>query len=365
MASRTLLTSRRGALRAALGIGLAAPALASCVARGDVDADLEGRGIADGKGVWTAGSHDGPTEFGIHIPGPVHTSTEQFEHDLETLVALGMTWVRLPVVANTVVRTWGFATGSVQLDVDVLDRVRQGARMARERGLKVCLVVADVYDVPQAPEAEFLRNMRQYWGSLARHLAAQVDIWQILNEPDGAHFRTRREVPALRRPAYLRELSRALAAAHAEIAEIDPDVTITTNLYGYPLGDAMERRWVQSLDALAPHLDLITVDAYPALSEYEARELPRRLGRLQERYGKEIAVGEIGLQTCSHCATEDEQARAYAIYLDALQSPSIAVAFFYQLRDDGSGTGEGTFGIEREDGSEKPSFDVIREHLRS
>lgn len=365
MVSRALLTSRRDALRAAFGVGLAASGLASCEARGDLNADRKGRGIADGAGVWKAGSHEGPTEFGILVPGPMHTSAAQFESDLETLANLGMSWVRLPIVADTVVRAWGFTAGSVQLDEGVLDRVRSGAAMARKRGLKVCLVVADIYDVPQADEAEFLRNMRQYWGGLAGHLSAQVDVWQIFNEPDGAHFRTGRDVPALRRSAYLQELARALAAAHEEIAGIDPDVSITTNLYGYPLGDAMERRWVESLDAIAPHLDLITVDAYPELSEPEARELPRRLGRLQERYGKEVAVGEIGLQTCSHCVTEEEQARAYSMYLDILQDSDVAVIFFYTLRDDGSGTGEGTFGIERADGSEKPSFEVIQEDLAS
>jgi hypothetical protein len=319
--------------------------------------------LADGPGVWTEGSHEGPTEFGITLPAPPHRSQEEFEGDLARLKSLGMTWARFAVVADTVVENWGFAEGAVSLDPDVLDRIARAAAAAQEAGLKVCMVMADIYDAPEADEAEFLRNMRQYWAGVVAPLAEHVDVWQILNEPDGAHFRTMEDVAQADRPEYLRMLARTLGAAHDELERVDAHVTMTTNLYGYPLGDAMEERWTESLDAIAPHLDVITVDAYPELSREETLELPDRVSRLRERYGKEVMIGEMGLQTCTDCATEEQQAEAYRLYLENLQDSVISVLFFYQLRDTGEDTGEGTFGIEESDGTDKPAAAVIEELL--
>ncbi|HEX7349477.1 hypothetical protein [Brachybacterium sp.] len=380
MVAREILTPRRRVL-AALGAGAMAAGVSACAdsagsdgavepaapvraadgSSGLVDAPGE---LADGPGVWAAGSFDGPTEFGITMAGPSHSTDEQFEADLTTQLELGMSWIRIPVVADTVVEEWGFAAGAVVLDRLMLDRIARGAARARERGLKVCMIVADIYDNPAADEDEFLRNMRQYWAGVAEPLVEHVDVWQVFNEPDGAHFRTLDTVPSGQRPEYLRTLARALGAAHQEFERADPEVTITTNLYGYPLNDAMERRWVESLDVLAPHLDVLTVDAYPELSEQEARELPQRIDRLGERYGKEVMLGEIGLQTCSQCWTEAQQAEAYAMYVDLYADSLIPVLFFYQLRDDGTDTGEGTYGILKFDGTPKPALGEISEGLQ-
>lgn len=380
MAAREILTPRRNLL-SALGAGAMVAGVAACAdvattggagvpvthARdaGESSDVVEGPGVlADGPGVWAAGSFDGPTEFGITMAGPSHSTDEQFEADLTTQLELGMSWIRIPVVADTVVEQWGFASGSVVLDRPMLDRIARGAALAQKRGLKVCMIVADIYDNRDADEDEFLRNMRQYWAGVAEPLVEHVDVWQVFNEPDGAHFRTLDEVPSGRRPEYLRTLARALGAAHEEFERADPGVTITTNLYGYPLNDAMERRWVESLDVLAPHLDVLTVDAYPELSEHEARLLPLRIDRLRDRYGKEVMLGEIGLQTCSHCWTEAQQAEAYAMYVDLYADSLIPVLFFYQLRDDGTDTGEGTYGILQLDGTPKPAAGEVRKGLR-
>lgn len=297
------------------------------------------------------------------MAGPSHMTQEQFDADLTTLVELGMSWIRIAVVAETVVEEWGFASGDVMVDRGMLEKMARGAARARERGLKVYMIVADIYDNPAAGEDEFLRNMRQYWAGVAEPLVDHVDVWQVLNEPDGAHFRTLETVPIEGRAEYLRLLARTLGAAHEEFERADREVTMTTNLYGYPLDDAMEERWIESLDVLESHLDVLTIDAYPELSEDETVELPRRIDRLRERYGKEVLLGEIGLQTCSHCWTEEQQAQAYAMYIDHYANSSIPVAFFYRLRDDGTDTGEGTFGILRDDDTPKPAFQVIREGL--
>jgi hypothetical protein len=360
VAAREVLISRRTAWRAALAGGAAlgaATTVAGCEER------PEGLGLADGAGLWKPGSRNGPTAFGMTLAGPDDDGATRFEEDLATLVDLGMDWARFAVVAASAVETWGDAGDGLRLDGAEIDRLARGAARARELGLKVCMIVADVYDVPSAREADFLDAMRAYWVAVARPLAAHVDMWQILNEPDGADFRTLEAVSSAARPEYLLGLGRALGAAHEVLEGIDPGVTMTTNLSGYPLDDAVERDWTGTLDVIAGHLDVITIDTYPGLSDEQTRLIPERASRLRTAYGREVVVGEIGLQTCTECSSVEEQAQAYRLYLDALEGSAIPVAFFYQLRDDGQDTGEGTFGVQDAQGDPKPSFDVLREAL--
>lgn len=304
--------------------------------------------------------------FGFLIEQPAEDPPEMVAQSMNEVTALGMGWVRFGIAAFSAVTSWDAPDGGIDFAPEALQKVSDAIDAAHAHGLKVCLMIIDVYPIAEASEEHFVLKMRQFWTHLGRELGSRADTIQIFNEPDGAHYRTFTDVGNPPTTAYLTELAGRLVLAREVIRAVAPDARITTNIFGYPVDTEMERRWHRVLDILSPGLDLITVDAYPQLDVEDIEDLPHKLGRLAERYGKPVSVGELGLNTCAECGTEDQQAAAYGMYTDALRDDSVAESvFFYQLRDGDPVTPDTSFGVISRDGSvRKPAWDVLAQRSR-
>jgi hypothetical protein len=293
--------------------------------------------------------------FGITIAGS-RDGGLGLQRELDLATELGLGWVRFGVDIDAVVRSWGDAQNPVDMDEQGLEALARDVAAVRQRGLQVCLLLVDARTGDDLDEPAFLQRMREYWDAVARAVGDQSYVWQVFNEPDGWDPRSTEPLEGEATPAYLAFLARALGEAQAALHRHAPRALVTTNLYGYPVDDARERRWTEIFDVIAPNLDVLTVDAYPDLDAEALDALPARAKRLADRYGTSMMIGEIGLPTGDDRFDEADQADAYARYVEVLDEPSLLASFFYELRSaDGSG-----FGILREGGNPKPAFTVLR-----
>lgn len=330
---------------------------------------LAGLGLLAGPGAGCAPRPDpngALRRFGFTMGDPAWTSRDRLRQDLDAIAGLGMGWARFAVRADLTVAAWGDPGQPVRLHESTLETIGWTIDEARARGLEVILMVIDVYPDADAPDDVLTAKQRDYWEQLGRAFADRVGTWQIFNEADGATYRiyqdpgideSGRVDDAGRR--YLADLAAKLAVGQEAIHAANPEARITTNLFGYPVDDAIEHRWRTVLDAIAPSLDLITLDMYPQLFEDAIAGMPARLQRISERYGLPVMVGEIGLQTCSECFTEQEQADAYEDYVAALDGSIAEAIVFYDLREGRVDGGRSTFGVLHENGAPKPAHTAL------
>jgi len=124
----------------------------------------------------------------------------------------------------------------------------------------------------------------------------------------------------------------------------------------YPAGDSLIRGGEQRV-----RLDTITLDLYPADDAGEIDKLGVRVSATAQHYGKRVDVGEIGLQTCKTCWTEQDQATYLPKAIASLKNAQPGVVLLYQVRDQStdSTNGEATFGIRHYDGSPKVAYDDV------
>lgn len=301
------------------------------------------------------------SRFGFLVGQPDLDGAAMVKQDADLVSGLGMGWVRFGVDASEAVKSWDGRGGSVVLHESVCRVVEDSIDHARAQHLKVCLMVIDVWPDHAASDDEFMTKMRHYWSAIAQRFGSKVEQVQIFNEADGQHYRTNASLGAEPGIDYLHELADRLATAREVFHAANPQTKVTTNLIGYPATWDVEPRWNRILDVIAPSIDLITVDAYPQLQQDVIYDLPHKLERLQQRYGKPLAVGELGLNTCATCATPADQARGYGMYIHALRSSVAEAVFFYKLRDGENPQDPGsTFGVVSRDGhTPKPSWNTL------
>lgn len=299
--------------------------------------------------------------FTVAAPGE-DPSLSAFRADVDRIVDGGGTWIRFGVRAEVVVAEWGGEDG-VRFDPSGLDTVVRAARHARDAGLEVYLISTDG-DPRPVSDAEYTRSMAAYWEGLAQTFAGEVTVWQIFNEPDGLHYRTRAEIPESRRPAYYADLGNRLEAAARIIGEHDPAGQVTTNVSGYPIDGSTGAYWQEFFDATAHGLDTLAVSAYPQLDPQALDRLPGLVEQMRSRYDKPVIIAEVGLQTCPECFTPDQQGAGVSAAVRALHAAGPQAILVYQLRDD-RGSAEQDFGILYSDGRPKSGagevFDAVSE----
>ncbi|MFC7456543.1 hypothetical protein ACFQS2_05005 [Brachybacterium sp. GCM10030267] len=345
---RTVLTS------AALGVtGVAA--LGTLAATSSITAGGEPSSSA-GRFGFTIGSL-GPEGEG--------SSVERVLEDVAEVATLGGSGVRLNAGSGTLLETFDGPDDDLVWNESAVAEMHRILAAAADAGLRVCLMVINHYDVPDAGEDRWLSKTTAWWEGLAVRFAAQVQQIQVFNEADALHYRRYEAVGDRPPAAYLRELASRITEAGRIFRAHSRDVQITTNLYGWPVGDDIEDRWHQVLTVLAPTLDLLTVDAYIDWADTGAETLGGlvdRIARLHSTYGKPVAIGELGDPTCSICSTQQEQAEHYATFLDVLggAGDELTDVFFYQLRDRSArDESEETFGVMTESGSAKAAYNML------
>jgi hypothetical protein len=162
--------------------------------------------------------------------------------------------------------------------------------------------------------------------------------------------------------------------------ELPVRVVVAAQVYGD------DTSWVDGLYEHSPDLNSL-VDAF-ALHPYWYGHPPddpgpegslERIGALREAIDSHgggsipIEITEYGQSTAAcgeECVSEEDQAADLAAMIDAVTSNpdwKVEMLSVFQLIDRGTDTGERElqFGLLREDGSPKPSYDVVRDAIRS
>lgn len=284
---------------------------------------------------------------------------------LEEMAALGARVVRCGIGDSQVLRAWGTPAHSASLAPSRVSAIHRVFARARELGMEVWMMLIVSYPDQEASEAYWRSKTEQWWRLVAEEFAREVAVVQIFNEADGSHYRFHTAIEEADRDSYYRELADLLAAASDIFHAVAPYVQVTTNLSGWPSGERVQSRWERALDVIAPSLDLVSVDIYfdHALDEAEIPRFPARMGFLRSRYGKPVAIAEIGDPTQGSEQKEEAQQRYYAQYVRLLRDLDLRYAVFYQYRDRGSTTdAEATFGIVRADGTPKPAHRWLADH---
>lgn len=306
----------------------------------------------------------GLTEFGITVQMPSEENPQDAYDDLERARETGVTWIRLSVRNPELIDGWGNANQGVRINQDVLQMNVEFLEKARSYGMKICLMVIEGY-IGDVSYEYYIGQMRDFWNQIAEKLAPLSDVWQVFNEPDGIDYRHYEPVDEFPdQTAYYKELASAIAACGEEAHKYNPDVLITTNLYGYPVNDDMYERWIRNLTIIADSQDIITIDAYPQNNRERTKSLPTVMRDIGNRFNKNVMIGEIGVQTCPDCYSEEDQAQYYEMYIELLDSAYIDTVFLFTLRNrEDEHTGEGSFGIYNYDGSKKEAFYTVQQSL--
>lgn len=301
------------------------------------------------------------TSYGFTLSlSPDADSTEslaEFKKDVDGLVSNGQEWVRVGIVSWVVAGVWGsdhelvWNQTNLQMYDDAID-------YARSQGLLVYLITADGQSTG-ASDAQYKSTMKEYWKVVARRYAAQVTVWQIYNEVDSSTYDSMAGIKNLTSD-YLTELRAMLTIGRQAIKAASPHTLVTTNTSGWPVNDDMEARWETYFDAIAPVLDLIALDVYPADNQDQIAGITSRITKMKKRYKKPVIIAEVGLQTCDGCWTEPEQGEYVTATVKALAAAKPMAILVYRWRDAaGDSAGADTFGVRHSDGTPKSGFQQI------
>lgn len=329
-----------------------------------------------GSGSYSAGaqaakdSRAGPAGTGVdaHEPGfgfMVLFSTsgegpglEDFKKDIDILAENGQQWVRMGIVGWEIMEVWGHER-NILWDEPALKEYEAAIDYANSKGLSIFLITADADNNPDTAFDDYKVTLRQFWDTLARRFADKVDVWQVYSESDSAHFRLLSEPIEDITPEYLSDLGSMLAIARESIKAANPEVLLTTTTMGWPMSDEIQDRWHEYFDGISQHLDVISLDVYPADDEEEIELLPVRINETKRRYGKPVIIAEIGLQVAGQWTTEDQRIFVPAAIEAAKKAVPLAIIVF-QLRDEGTNA----FGLIRENRVPRPSFSAAIDVMR-
>ncbi len=298
-----------------------------------------------------AGQQKQPLRLGAMVAAPeTADGLPRWREDVDLLADHGQNLIRTGIYA------WMVAPKQDQWSPETAVFFREAFAYARDRGLAINMVV------PGAPDwaqnfgfGQYVETCRWFWTRMRESFGDQVDLWQVYNEADHAHYQ--KFTPATRDAKYLGEFAHLLGIAREVFGGVGGR-PITTNLTGWPMNDEREREWYQVLDAIGAPLDVLGIDLYPADNEAEIAILADRMRRVADRYHKPIFVAEIGLQTTPGSWTEEDQRRHVAAAISQLRKVELWGISLYELRDSSS---PGGFGIQRQDGSRKLGFaEVMR-----
>ena len=287
-----------------------------------------------------------PERLGAQVGAPVDASdVSRWRADVDTLAEHGQTLIR------TAIYSWKVAPEAERWDGEQSTFYRQELDYARQRGIEINLVVPGAPDWAQSYGFdEYVAACTWFWAQMRESFGDQTAIWQAFNEADHAHYQ--RFTKATRNAKYLGELAQLLAVARETLGR--DGVPVTTNLTGWPLSNEIEQDWYRILDAIGDSLDVIGIDLYPADSQQEIDRLVGRMERVRRRYGKEIFVAEIGLQTTPDSWTETDQQRYVTAAIRKLRTVELWGICLYELRDQ-KAPADG-FGILTIDGTRKRGF---------
>jgi arabinogalactan endo-1,4-beta-galactosidase len=158
----------------------------------------------------------------------------------------------------------------------------------------------------------------------------------------------------------LQSLSELVSLARAEIKTADPNTKTTVNVSGWPLNVATLNRFERVFDAVAPHIDVVTLDLYADVDTLA--HIPTFINAMKDRYKKPVVVGEYGVSTGDRQYSEADQATMDILMTDQIQRANPQAALVYEYDDEKqlaeSNPHEAGFGVK-----ENPLFKNILQRL--
>lgn len=360
---RTML-SRRQTLTSlpalAAGVGAAAGAAgAVAVAAPAAAATVRAADRSPGTLGFTIGSF---TENGSNL--------SQLLSDLDHVAALGGTGIRIDFGAAHLIGSWGGDTGQLSLDTRSVAQMHTLLDRAAELGLLVYVMLISHYDdnpgdAHDPSDEVWLTKTEQWWRAIAREFGSEIAIVQVFNEATGYHYRRFEAVAQEDRPAYRRDLAEKIGRCRDIVHEEAPGVLVTHNIYGWPVSDWREEIWYEELDDLADSMDLITVDAFVDFNDtgWETMNgLLDRVKRLEEAYGKQVAIGEFGVSTAGRSYEEQADRLQVGVEVMTSEESTILIGFLFRLRHKPSYSAhESQFGIIEQNSVKKTAYHRIDE----
>jgi hypothetical protein len=282
------------------------------------------------------------------------------------LVAHGQKWIRIGV-ASWDVQSGGSGT-RINWKAASLRYLDEAIDFVHRSGLKLYLITAEMPSwAESSPLDSYNRSAAAYCAHIAERYKSKISVWQVFNATNQQHYKT--HAPVTLSSTYLREESEVLAHLRGAIKSVDPSILITTNSDGFPLSEDTRENYVAFFDGIQSQLDMIALDLYPATDHAVIKKLGQWIDTFRDRYGKPVAVAEIGLQTCAGCWGGDpftQQEVTLVAAVAELKQADASLVLVYGYRDWGTdpSDGEQNFGIVRFDGTHKPSYDAVMAAMR-
>ncbi len=286
-------------------------------------------------------------------PGDNHTP-EAFERNIRLMKEAGCSWVRFDV------RPWDVAR---EEGLRVYDRAIASVGAS---GMNVFLVIQPPDAALLVSAKEYQVFFREYIRMLVLRWQGMAAVWQVFNEADTHHFRDYSSLSSLS-PDYLHELGTLSVLGSNIIKKIDKKAKITMNIAHYagsPWGDIYEKGF-RFFDAVVTPLDFLSLDVYPLDSEEEIARLPEYVKRFGARYGKRVAITEIGLSNSAFTQEQQEKYLSESIQVLRSSQSQPVMTLLYELMDQIclSDPIERSYGLLLGDGTPKRAWKTVMNNL--
>lgn len=239
----------------------------------------------------------------------------------------------------------------------------QAIDYAKSRELKIFLVTTVPIGAKDLSIAEYKTLAAQFYQFLALRYKGKVNVWQIFNEPNIHNFRDYSILPGLS-DFYLGEYNSVLNQAKTVIKSVDEGAFVTANAGGWPINDSLRGNWSDFFAATKDNIDFATIDLYPDNNLEVVNQLGSIIDGVRTASGKEVYVGEIGMCTRGGRFTESDQAIWSSKSLLALSVSNAKAVIYYEIQDSDLNTCEGSFGIKRQDDTQKVGYPAIMSYLK-
>jgi hypothetical protein len=314
-----------------------------------------------------------PAQFGLttHVhpysPGENHT-LEQFKINIDLLVANKQQWVRVDLISYDIAPIGSGST--INWNEQNLQLYDEAIQYARDKQMQIFLVTNVPQFAREYPQSDYLALTTTYYTYLAKRYKGDVAIWQLFNEPNVHHYRDHHHDPALLdNEAYVANMSEALKTASKAVKSVDKTAKTTTSVshwIGAETGDIFITNASKLYDAIQEDIDVLALNLFPDRDTAEMKRLSNYIEYFQKRYKKPVIVGEIGVSTKEQTGfTEAEQAAYMSLAIQTLKTAKVhpSAILFYELMDETNMredlNHEKYYGLLKEDGSKKTSFDFI------
>lgn len=282
-----------------------------------------------------------------------------FKRIVDELANHNQKWIRTGI-ANYEVLSGGSTPTSLNWNDSNLQVYEQALSYAKSKGLKVIVVSGFTGYGPfkTLSRSDFNTATGNYFTHLAGRYGKYIDVWQISNEVNTGDYQTGARLEPSNYPAnYLSDLNTMLGVARNAIRTVVPGAQIMvtsddSSSNAYPYVPAF-------YSAIKNNIDIIGLDIYPGNTP---SLITQRAAQMHNQFGKPVYVTETG-QPTGGTSSEAIQAQYIPTYIVALKQSVAQVGLVYEYEDVsnfGSPTSwEGSFGIEKGDGSPKSGYTAI------